>query len=251
MDPKPIATPAPTAIAVKILLATLLLVIVASFFAFGFHRYVTIDYFLAQQSAISTYYAVHPGRTAAAFILIYIFVAGLSLPGGLVLTVVAGNIFGLWWGTVLVSCASTVAATLAFLASRYFFCDIVQQHFGERLRFINEGMDKDGVFYLFSLRLLPVSPFLVINLVMGLTSMSTTNYILVSQVGMLIGAIVCVNAGTQIANIETLDDIVSPGLLGSLTLLAIFPFIAKRIVRGLKTRIEELRRPTGTHRGNR
>ena len=103
-------------------------------------------------------------------------------------------------------------------------------------------MDKDGVFYLFSLRLLPVSPFLVINLVMGLTSMSTTNYILVSQVGMLIGAIVCVNAGTQIANIEALGDIVSPGLLASLTLLAIFPFIAKRIVRALKIRIEKVRR---------
>ena len=245
------ATPAPAAIAVKILLATLLLVSVTSFFAFGFHRYFTIDYFVTQQSAIHNYHAVHPERTAAAFILIYIFVAGLSLPGGLVLTVVAGNIFGLWWGTVLVSCASTVAATLAFLASRYFFRNIVQQHFGDRLRFINEGMDKDGVFYLFSLRLLPVSPFLVINLVMGLTSMSTTNYILVSQVGMLIGAIVCVNAGTQIANIEALGDIVSPGLLASLTLLAIFPFIAKRIVRALKTRIEKLRRPTGTHPGNR
>lgn len=245
------ATPAPAAIAVKILLATLLLVSVTSFFTFGFHRYFTIDYFVAQQSAINNYHAVHPERTAAAFILIYIFVAGLSLPGGLVLTVVAGNIFGLWWGTVLVSCASTVAATLAFLASRYFFRNIVQQHFGDRLRFINEGMDKDGVFYLFSLRLLPVSPFLVINLVMGLTSMSTSNYILVSQVGMLIGAIVCVNAGTQIANIESLGDIVSPGLLASLTLLAIFPFIAKRIVRALKTRIEKLRRPTGTHPGNR
>ena len=161
---------------------------------------------------------------------------GLSLPGAAIMTLVGGAIFGLLWGTVIVSFASAIGATLAFLASRYLFRDAIQAKFGDKLGAINRGVEKEGAFYLFALRLVPAFPFFVINLVMGLTPMKTWTYYWVSQLGMLAGTIVYVNAGTQIARIESLAGLVSPGLIGSFVLLGVFPLIAKRVVDWLKAR---------------
>ncbi|MGH9577706.1 MAG: VTT domain-containing protein, partial [Terriglobales bacterium] len=181
-------------------------------------------------------YRANPPQTVAAFFLIYVAATGLSLPGAIILTLAAGAIFGLLWGTVFVSFASSIGATLAFLASRFLLRHSVQAKFGDKLKAINTGIDKDGAFYLFTLRLVPAFPFFVINLVMGLTSIKTRTFYWVSQLGMLAGTIVYVNAGTQIAQIESAAGILSPALIASFTLLGIFPLIAKKIVAMIKAR---------------
>ena len=181
-------------------------------------------------------YRTNPLQTMAAFFLVYVAATGLSLPGATILTLAAGAIFGLLWGTVIVSFASSIGATLAFLASRYLLRDSIQAKFGDKLKAINAGIEKDGAFYLFTLRLVPAFPFFVINLVMGLTSIKTRTFYWVSQLGMLAGTIVYVNAGTQIAQIESAAGILSPALIASFTLLGIFPLIAKKIVAVIKAR---------------
>ena len=143
-------------------------------------------------------------------------------------------LFGLWYGTLLVSFASTIGATLAFLTSRYLLRDFVQRHFGDKLKGVNDGMAKDGALYLFMLRLVPIFPFFLINLLMGLTQIPMRTYFWVSQFGMLAGTMVYVNAGTQLARINTLSDIISPGVLLSFALLGVFPLIAKWIVRAIQ-----------------
>jgi pyruvate/2-oxoglutarate dehydrogenase complex dihydrolipoamide dehydrogenase (E3) component/uncharacterized membrane protein YdjX (TVP38/TMEM64 family) len=170
------------------------------------------------------------------FFAIYVAVAGLSLPGAAILTLVAGAIFGLLAGTIIVSFASSIGATLAFLVSRYVLRESVQAKFGARLADINKGIEKDGGFYLFTLRLVPLIPFFVINLLMGLTRMKTGVFYLASQIGMLAGTIVYVNAGTQLARIDSLKGILSPGLIGSFVLLGIFPLVAKKIVDVIQAR---------------
>ncbi|HVO71122.1 MAG TPA: FAD-dependent oxidoreductase, partial [Aggregatilineaceae bacterium] len=167
---------------------------------------------------------------------LYVAVTGLSLPGAAIMTLAAGAVFGLLWGTLIVSFASSIGATLAFLASRFLFRDVVQSRFGERLRAINAGVQREGAFYLFTLRLVPVFPFFVINLVMGLTPIKTRTFYWVSQAGMLLGTLVYVNAGTELARIHSVKEILSPSLLISFALLGIFPLIAKRIVDWLKAR---------------
>jgi pyruvate/2-oxoglutarate dehydrogenase complex dihydrolipoamide dehydrogenase (E3) component/uncharacterized membrane protein YdjX (TVP38/TMEM64 family) len=199
-------------------------------------RFFTLDYFKSQHATISAYYEVHRVKTAAIFFLVYIAVTGLSLPGAAIMTLVAGAIFGLLWGTVIVSFASSIGATLAFLASRFLFRDAIQKKFGDKLAAFNRGFEKEGAFYLFALRLVPAFPFFVINLVMGLTPIKTRTFYWVSQLGMLLGTVVYVNAGTQLARIESLKGILSPGLLLSFVLLGIFPLIAKKIVDTVKAR---------------
>ena len=196
----------------------------------------TLDYFKSQQAAINDVYVAHPLRTAAIFFATYVAITALSIPGATVMTLVAGAIFGLLWGTVIVSFASSLGATLAFLASRFVLRDSIQARFGDKLAAINSGIAKDGPFYLFTLRLVPAFPFFVINLVMGLTPLTTWTFYWVSQVGMLAGTIVYVNAGTEIAKLESLKGILSPTLIVSLTLLGVFPLIAKWIVNIFKTR---------------
>ena len=170
------------------------------------------------------------------YFVTYIGVTGLSLPGAAVMTLVGGAIFGLLWGTVIVSFASSMGATLAFLASRFLLRDWVQQKFGHHLRAVNEGVEKDGPSYLFTLRLIPAIPFFAINLAMGLTPIRTWTFYWVSQLGMLAGTIVFVNAGTQLAAIQSPAGILSPGLIGAFLLLGFFPLIAKRIVEGARAR---------------
>jgi dihydrolipoamide dehydrogenase len=220
----------------KILLVAAIAVLVYSFFAFDLGRYLSLDYFKSQQAVIDAYFLAHPWRTILFFFAIYVAVTGLSLPGAALLTLVAGAIFGLVRGTMVVSFASTLGATLAFLAARFLLRDWVQQQFSSSLKAVNEGIEKDGAFYLFTLRLIPVFPFFIINLVMGLTLIRTWTFYWVSQVGMLAGTFVYVNAGTQIARIDSLQGILSPGLLISFALLGLFPLLARRWVAFSKAR---------------
>ncbi len=202
----------------------------------GIFNYLDLQYLKAQQDTIETYRDTRPLLTAGVYFAIYLVVTAFSLPGAAVMTLAGGAIFGLLWGTVVVSFASTIGATLAFLLSRYLLRDIVQLRFGDKLKAVNAGIEKDGAFYLFTLRLVPIFPFFVINLVMGLTPLATRTFYWVSQVGMLAGTIVYVNAGTQLARIESLDGILSPGLIASFTLLGVFPLIARKVVDGVKAR---------------
>jgi dihydrolipoamide dehydrogenase len=208
--------------------------LIAAFFMFDLQTYLTLETLKAQQAAIDTYRINHPVLAVAIYAMIYIAVTGLSLPGATILTLAGGAVFGLLWGTLIVSFASTIGATLAFLSARFLFRDAVESRFGDRLNVINKGMDRDGALYLFTLRLVPVFPFFVINLVMGLTSLKTQTFYWVSQVGMLAGTVVYVNAGTQLGKLESLSGILSPGLLGSFALLGIFPLLANKVVEAIK-----------------
>ncbi|MBI2754330.1 MAG: FAD-dependent oxidoreductase [Betaproteobacteria bacterium] len=220
----------------RIIVVVLIVALVAAFFALGGHRYLTFENIKARQSAIEAFYQDRPWQTVFGYFVIYVAVTGLSLPGAAVMTLVGGAIFGLLWGTVIVSFASSMGATLAFLASRFLLRDWVQQRFSHHLRAVNEGIEKDGPFYLFTLRLIPAIPFFVINFAMGLTPIRTRTFYWVSQLGMLAGTLVFVNAGTQLAAIQSPAGILQPGLIGAFVLLGIFPLIAKRIVEGAKAR---------------
>ena len=220
----------------RLLVLAIIAAAVASYFAFDLGRFLSLDYFKAQQAAIDAYFRANPLQSAAIYFVIYVAVTGLSLPGAAILTLAGGAVFGLLWGVVIVSFASSLGATLAFLASRFLLRDWVQARFGDKLKSINDGIAKEGAFYLFALRLVPAFPFFVVNLVMGLTPIRTATYYWVSQVGMLAGTVVYVYAGTQLARITSLKGILSPGLLGAFELLGLFPFMAKRIVAGMKAR---------------
>ncbi|MBU0991970.1 MAG: FAD-dependent oxidoreductase [Proteobacteria bacterium] len=205
-----------------------LIVLVCIFYAFDLGKYLTLDYLKTTQQEFSGYYQTHKGLTIFVYMGIYILVTALSLPGATVMTLAGGALFGLFTGVVVISFASTIGATLAFLAARYLLRDFVQKKLGDKLTAFNEGIRKDGAFYLFTLRLVPLFPFFVINLVMGLTPIRTVTYYWVSQMGMFAGTIVYVNAGTQLASIDSLKGILSPGLLLSFVLLGVFPLIAKK-----------------------
>ncbi len=220
----------------KILLLTVFVIAIAAFFLFDLQRYLTLDALQAQHSAIEAWRSAHPGSAVTIYALIYIVVTALSLPGAAVMTLAGGAVFGLLWGTVIVSFASSIGATLAFLAARFLFRDAVKSRFADRLQAIDAGIERDGAFYLFTLRLVPVFPFFIINLAMGLTALRTLTFYWVSQVGMLAGTIVYVNAGTQLAKITSLSGILSPALLGSFALLGLFPLLAKKIVEAIGRR---------------
>ncbi len=215
----------------RILILATITVLVAAFFAFDLGHYITLDYFKSQQAAINDVYIAHPLRTAAIFFAVYVTVAALSIPGAAIMTLVAGAIFGLVWGTVIVSFASSLGATLAFLASRFVLRDWVQGQYGDKLRPINTGVEREGAFYLFGLRLVIGFPFFVINLAMGLTPIKTWTFYWVSQIGMLAGTVVYVYAGTKLGEFT-----VSVGLVVALALLGFFPLIAKKVLDTLKAR---------------
>lgn len=207
-----------------------IIVSIALFFMLDLQQYLTLDALKARQASIEAYRSDHPLLAAVIYTLIYIGVTGLSLPGATLLTLAGGAVFGLLWGTVIVSFASTIGATLSFLMARFLFRDAVKARFGDRLQTANKGLNKDEALYLFTLRLVPAFPFFVINLVMGLTTLNTMTFYWISQIGMLPGTIVYVNAGTQLGRIESLSGILSPGLIGSFVLLGIFPLLTKKIV---------------------
>lgn len=220
----------------KILLLIAVVVGIGAFFAFDLGRFLSLDYLKQSQAAFAELYAQHPWQVAGAYFAIYVAATALSLPGAAIITLAGGAIFGLLWGTVIVSFASTLGATLAFLVSRFILRSSVENRFGQRLAEINRGVEKDGAFYLFTLRLIPVVPFFLINLLMGLTRMKALTFYWVSQIGMLAGTLVYVNAGTQLARLDSLQGILSPALLGSFVLLGIFPLIARRIVEAVQKR---------------
>ena len=220
----------------KLLLIGLLVVCIAAFFVFNLGRFLSLDYLKSRQLEFAALYAERPLWVIGSYFVLYVAVTALSLPGAAIMTLAGGAIFGLWVGTLVVSFASTTGATLAFLSSRYVLRDSVKARFGTRLAEIDKGIATDGAFYLFTLRLVPLIPFFVINMVMGLTAMRVAVFSGVSQLGMLAGTLVFVNAGTQLAKVESLRGILSPGLLGSFVLLGLFPLIAKKIVAAVRAR---------------
>lgn len=214
----------------KITLLALLAGVVWAYFAFDLGQYLNLQALKAQQATIADYQVQHPLQVAAVYFIVYVTATALSIPGAALLTLAGGAIFGLLWGTVIVSFASTLGATLAFLMSRFLLRDWVSQRFGQRLEAIDNGVKREGAFYLFTLRLVPVFPFFLVNLLFGLTAMKARTFFWVSQIGMLAGTLVYVNAGTQLAKLDSLSGILSPALLGSFVLLGIFPLVAKKLV---------------------
>jgi len=212
----------------RLVLLAVIVALVGAFFVFDLGHYLTLAYLKEQQRAFADFYAEHRLATIAGYMLVYILVTALSLPGATVMTLAGGALFGLWTALVAVSFASSIGATLAFLVSRFLLRDGVQKRFGDKLRAVNAGIERDGPFYLFSLRLVPIFPFFVINLVMGLTPIRAAVFYAVSQVGMLPGTFVYVNAGTQLGRLETAAGILSPGLLVSFALLGVFPLLARK-----------------------
>ncbi len=215
----------------RLLVLAVVVVLVGAFFALGGQRYLTLEQLRAQQDAAQAHFLSHPWQTALAYFAVYVAVTGLSLPGAAVLTLFGGAVFGLLWGTVIVSFASSIGATLAFLVSRFLLRDWVQGRFGDKLKPINDGVAREGAFYLFALRLVPAFPFFVINLVMGLTPIRTWTFYWVSQLGMLAGTIVYVYAGTQLAEFR-----LSAELVVAFTLLGLFPLVAKKTLDAIKAR---------------
>ncbi|HET8705860.1 MAG TPA: FAD-dependent oxidoreductase, partial [Pseudomonadales bacterium] len=210
--------------------------LIISFFALGFQHYLTLDFFKSQQQNISEQYAAHPFQIIAIYFVAYVAVTAMSLPGAAIMTLVAGALFGTLLGTLIVSFASTIGATLAFLSARFVVHDWAQKKFADKLRAVNDEVKKDGAFYLFTLRLAPAFPFFAVNLLMALTPIRTFTFYWVSQIGMLAGTFVYVNAGKELAQIDSLKGILSPSLLLSFSLLGFFPLIAKKMLNALKAR---------------
>jgi len=221
---------------VKLIFATGILMLVWLFFIFDLDRYFSLTLLKGELEQFRAYYQANRVLTIGGYMVGYILMTALSLPGAAVLTLAGGAVFGLFTGVVIVSFASTIGATLAFLFSRYMFRDWVQARFFTKINAVNEGIKREGGSYLFTLRLVPVFPFFMINLVMGLTPISTGLFYLVSQIGMLPGTFVYINAGTQLAKIDTLGGILSPNILFAFFLLGLFPIIAKRIMGWVKTK---------------
>ena len=220
----------------KILVVAAILAIVVAFFYFDLRQYLTLDAIKAQQANFAQKFEANPIGFALSFFAIYVVMTAASFPGAALLTLLAGAIFGFWKGVLIASFASTIGATLAFLGSRYLLQNWVQSKFGSRIAPINEGVAKDGAFYLFTLRLVPVFPFFLVNLLMGLSKMKTLTFYAVSQIGMLAGTAVYVFAGTELGKITSLKGILSPGLLGAFVLLGTFPLLAKKIVNAIQAR---------------
>lgn len=214
----------------KAILAFILIAAIAAYFVFDLGQVLSLENFKASQADIVAAKDASPFLYITGFFILYVAVTGLSIPGAAIMSLVAGALFGVVAGTIIVSFASTIGATLAFLSARFVLRDWVQGKFGERLRAIDDGLEKDGAFYLFTLRLIPVFPFFVINLLMGLTRIKTRTFFWVSQLGMLPGTVVFVNAGTQISRIDSTAGLLSPTLIASFAALALFPWVAKGIV---------------------
>ncbi|CAM3874526.1 bifunctional TVP38/TMEM64 family protein/FAD-dependent oxidoreductase [Vreelandella rituensis] len=214
----------------RLLIAALVALAIAAFFLTGLDEFFTLANLQAYQAQFQQLFVQHPWQVGGGFFAIYVVMAALSLPGATLLTLLGGALFGLGWGLLIISFASTIGATLAFLLSRFLFRKLIEQRFPRQLETVNRGIQRDGALYLFSLRLVPVFPFFIINLVMGLTRIKTVTFYWVSQIGMLPGTLVYVNAGGQLGELESLGGVLSPSLLASFALLAVFPWVARRLV---------------------
>ena len=224
----------------RLLIVAAIVVAVILFKVLGLGHYLTLDYLKASQDKFSQLYGENRLAVIAAYMAIYITVTALSLPGAAVMTLAGGAMFGFWIGFVVVSFASTIGATLACFVARFLLRDWVQNRFGDKLSTINNGIEKEGAFYLFSLRLVPIFPFFVINLAMGLTTMKLLTFYWVSQIGMLPGTMVYVNAGKELGQIESLSGILSPGLILSFVILGVFPITVKKLLTFYKQKTGKL-----------
>lgn len=218
----------------KLILVAAIAALITSFFVFDLGQYLSLNYLKSQKDALNQLYVENALLVITVFFLAYVAMAAFAIPGALIFTLAGGAIFGFTTGFVVVSFASTVGATIAFLLTRYLFHDAIQAKFGERLEVINKGIKKEGAFYVFGLRLVPLFPFFVVNSVLALTKLKTWTFYWSSQIGMLAGTAVYVNAGTQLASIDNLGDIANPKLLISFALLGVFPIIAKYALAFLK-----------------
>lgn len=227
----------------RALLVLFALAAVALFYHFRLGDYLTLAYLKESQFRFQALYQEHRLATVAGYMLLYVAATALSLPGAAVLTLAGGGLFGFWTGTVAVSLASTIGATLACAVSRFLLRDWVSRRFGARLAAIDRGIDQEGAFYLFTLRLIPVFPFFLVNLLMGLTRLRLTTYFWVSQLGMLPATVVYVNAGRELARINTLRDVLSPSLLASFALLGLFPLAVRKLLALYRRKYRPL--PTG------
>lgn len=214
----------------RIIIVAAIIIAVILFKFLGLGQYLSLDYLKASQDKFTQIYASHRLLVIATYMGIYIVITALSLPGAAVMTLAGGAMFGFWVGVLVVSFASTIGATLASFVARFLLRDWVQNRFGEKLSKINQGIEKEGAFYLFSLRLVPIFPFFVINLAMGLTPMKLWTFYWVSQIGMFPGTMVYVNAGKELGRIESLSGILSPGLIISFVILGLFPITVKKLL---------------------
>lgn len=213
----------------KTLLLILLVLLILSA-AFLVSPYITIEGSKSHLTNIILIYEKNPELFFIIFFLVYVLIAALSIPGAAFMTLLAGSLFGLLWGTIVVSFASTIGASIAFLIARYLLRDFIQNKYSEKLTMFNQGIEKDGEYYLFSLRLIPVFPFFLINLVMGITKLSLVKFYIVSQIAMLPATIIYVNAGKQLASIDSLSGILSPNIIFAFVLLGIFPILIKKTI---------------------
>jgi uncharacterized membrane protein YdjX (TVP38/TMEM64 family) len=212
----------------KLVIVGLIVAAVLAFWLLDLGQYFSLSYIKASQARFQAYYAAHPALTLGGYFVVYVLVTAFSLPGAAVMTLLGGALFGFWWTLLVVSFASTIGATIACFFARFVLGNWVQNKFGDKLEAINRGVEREGAFYLFTLRLVPIFPFFVINLVMGLTKMPLWTFYWVSQVGMLAGTVVFVNAGKQLGQIDGLGGILSPGLIASFVILGLFPIAVKK-----------------------
>ncbi len=220
----------------KIIIVLVIIALLACFFIFDLQQYLDFSYIKSKQQALADFYQANPLQSIAIFFVIYVIATSLSFPGASILSLLAGAIFGLLIGSIVVIFAATLGATVAFWLSRYLLGNTVQEKYADKLKTINAGLEKDGAFYLLTLRLLPVFPFFIINVLMGLTPMRTLTYVVTSFFGMLAGTIIYVNVGTQLANLDSLSGILTPKIWAAFILLAVFPWIAKFIINTLRSR---------------
>lgn len=211
----------------RVFILAVILVAIVAFFAAGFDDYLTLASIKSLQTRFDQWLVDAPWLVAGGFFLVYVLIAALSLPGAALLTLLGGALFGLGWGFLIISFASTIGATLAFWVSRTLFRDLIERRFARQIETINQGIERDGALYLFSLRLVPVFPFFVVNLAMGLTRLRPSVFYIASQIGMIPGTLIYVNAGQQLGELQSLGDVVSPALLLSFALLGVFPLIAR------------------------
>lgn len=218
----------------KIILVSAIAALIAAFFIFDLGQYLNLEYLKLKKDSLNALYLEKPVLVSAIFFIIYLMVAAFALPAAALLTVAAGAILGFWNGLFIVSFASSIGATIAFLLTRYLFHDAIESKFGDRLTAINNGIEREGAFYVFGLRLVPLFPFVVVNSVLGLTKLKTWTFYWASQIGMLAGTAVFVNAGTQLAEIDSLGDILTLKFALSFALLGIFPILAKKLLNIIK-----------------
>ncbi len=227
----------------RIVLVLLAAALIISFFSLELNQYLSLSFVKKAREKFELIYNRNGFMVLGAYFLIYIGTTALSLPGAAVLSLVGAALFGFWRTLVLVSFASTIGATLAFMVARYLLRAWVQDKFAKRLRAINQGIEREGAFYLFTLRLIPAVPFWVINLIMALTPMRTSTFFWVSQIGMLPGTTVYVNAGTQLGNVQSLEDIFSIKLILSLAFLGLFPLLVQKGMRFYRRGTGKLKSP--------